>query len=117
MLIESFVMLAIIASVMLMSYMKDKREAALEMMPFMFLPIMYVAANYLSPLAGSLTGFSVPTAFTGIIVFAAVVSSLFTGVFASKFKRKYTKAMYCIMSVVFNLVLMLVYIINLWNNV
>lgn len=117
MLVESLVMLAIIASVILMSYMKEKKEAALEMTPFLFLPAMYTAANYISPWIASLTGFSVPTVFTGIIVFAAVVSSLFVGFFTGRFKTKNTKAMYSIMSIVFNLVLMFVYIVNLWDAV
>ena len=117
MLIESLVMLALIISVMLMSYVKGKKEAALEMSPFLFLPVMYTVANYISPGIAKLAGFSVQTVFTGIIVLAAVVSSLFVGFFTGRFKTKNTKAMYSIMSIVFNLVLMLVYIIDLWNTI
>lgn len=117
MIVESGVMLAIIVSVILMSYMKEKREAALEMLPLLFVPAMYIAANYISGFIAQFIGFSTVTVFTGIIVFAAIISSLFAGLFTARFKRKSTKAMYSIMSIVFNIVLMLVYVIDLWNNI
>lgn len=117
MLVESFVMLAIISAVILMSCMKNKKDAALEMTPLLFLPAMYIIGNYIcTPLSGVIN-FSDVTVFTGIIVLAATVSSLFVGFFTGRFKRKYTKAMYSIMAISFNLVLMLVYIINLWDNI
>lgn len=115
MLIECLVILALIFAVMLMSWMRNKKDAAIEMIPLLFVPSMYILANYLcSPLA-SIMNIDKVIVFTAMIVLSTVVSSLFIGFFASRFKTKKTKAMYCIMSITFNVLILLVFVVDLWK--
>ena len=115
MLIECLVILALILAVILMSWMKNKKDAAIEMVPLLFVPSMYVVANYLCSPLSSIVKVDKLAVFTAMIVFSAVVSSLFVGFFASRFKTKKTKAMYCIMSISFNVLILLVFVIDLWK--
>ena len=115
MLIECLVVLALILAVILMSWMKNKKDAAVEMVPLLFIPSMYVTANYLCSPLSSILNIDRAIVFTSMIVFSAVISSLFVGFFASRFKTKKTKAMYCIMSISFNILILLVFVIDLWK--
>ena len=114
MLVECIVIAGLIGAVILMSLKTNKKDAALEMVPLLFVPLMYIAAHFAAePFAGLLpmNGFAV---YTALIVIAAILSAVFIGFFANRLKTKATKVVYTVMCMTFDFVFTAVLIYNIF---
>lgn len=114
MLVECIAVTGLIGAIIVMSLKTNKKDAAIEMIPLLFVPVMYIAAHFAAePFAGLLpmNGFAV---YTALVVFAAILSAVFVGFFANRFKRKSTKIVYTVMCMTFDLVFTAVLIYNIF---
>ncbi len=115
MLVECMVIVGIICAVIIMSYVNGKKDAAIEMLPLIYVPCMYVIANYISIPLEHILPMNRFAVFTGLVIVSAVIAALFIGFFANRFKRKSTKAVYSIMSITFVFVLTGILVYNLFD--
>lgn len=114
MLVECIVAAGLIGAIIIMSLRSHKKDAAVEMLPLLFVPLMYIAAHFAAvPFAGVLpmNGFAV---YTALVVIAAIISAVFVGFFANRFSRRSTKIVYTVMCMSFDLVFTAVLIYNIF---
>lgn len=111
MLLESSAILAIIFSTFIISF-KVKRKYALAMVPLLIPPVANILAYFFSQSVANAFQCKSFTAYIGINIIAVVISSVLVGVNSLKFKTKANRYSYLIMSIVFNVVLVIIYMVN-----
>lgn len=110
---ECVVILVIILAIMLMSLKMSKKNAALESLPIIFVPLMYIIANYVSGPLASILPVNKFSTYSGFVVLGIIVSSMLVGMFANRYKRKSFRALYITAVLVFDIVLGIVLITNI----
>ena len=111
MLLESSVILAIIFSTFIISF-KVKRKYALAVVPLLIPPASNILAYFFSQSLTNVLPFSSSTIYIIINIAAVVISSVLIGVHSFKFTTKVNRYSYLTMSIVFNVMLVIIYIIN-----
>ena len=110
------VVIAGLIFVVTMSYMRaKKRNYALATIPLLILPLANVISYLVSGGLSGLLPMDKFTVYAAINIISALVSSCLAGIMSDKFSRKFTKAAYVCMSLVFNIVLAAILIYNMFK--
>lgn len=117
MLVECFVICGLIFVVVLGYMRAKKRNYALATLPLLILPLANVLSYYVSGGLANALPFDKFTVYAGINVISALVSSCLVGMMSAKFSRRYTRAAYIFMSLVFNIVLAAILTYNMFETI
>ena len=110
------VVIAGLIFVVAMSYMRaKKRNYALATIPLLILPLANVISYFVSGGLSGMLPMDKFTVYTAINIISALVSSCLAGIMSDKFLRKFTKAAYIVMSLVFNIALAAILIYNMFE--
>lgn len=109
MLVESIIILAIIFFVFIISF-RTKKEYAIAIIPLMIAPFVNIIAKLVSSSFSKIIPLDALMTYVLLCVIATVVSGLFIGLFSSKFKLRKVRFTYLIMSLLFVVVLELIFI-------
>lgn len=117
MVVECFVIAGLIF-VVTMSYMRaKKRNYALATVPLLILPLVNVISYFASGSLSGLLPMDEFTVYAAINIISALVSSCLAGIMSDKFSRKFTKAAYVVMSLIFNIALAAILIYNMFEAI
>ena len=116
MLVECLIIFGLIASIIIMSLRMNKKDAAIETIPFLVLPFMNIISSYTSEFWARHLPLDTFTTFAALNIFASFVSCLLTGIFLNRMKKKRTRAMYIAMSLIYNVALSAIFIYNMYSQ-
>lgn len=111
MLIECIVIFAILLAMMVI-FLRTKKEYALTVIPLLIPTGANIIAYLLSEKIASFIPFDKLTTFAIINVTAVVISSFCVGLVCTRFKEKVNKVSYVVMSMLFNICLLIIFIYN-----
>lgn len=115
MLVECAAIFCLIFVVVIMYMRAKKKDYALATIPLLVLPFINILAYMSSGKLSAMLPMDKFTVYSALNIVAVVVSSCLVGVMSSKFKKKSTKTVYVVMSLIFNIVLAAILVYNMFE--
>lgn len=112
MIIECIAITGIILAISVIFLRARKRTYALSTLPLAIVPVINIVEGVLARLVMHISSLDRLTTFVFINIVAAAVSCLFVGVMTMKFRMKRTKAAYMVLTLLFNIILVMILIQN-----
>ncbi len=113
--LECSAIFCLIFVVVLMYIRSEKKDYAFATIPLLVLPGVNVIAYLLSGKLSIVLPMDEFTVYAALNIIAVIVSSCLVGVMSAKFKKKFNRTAYIIMSLVFNILLAAILIYNMFQ--
>lgn len=110
MVVECLAITIIILAISVLYLRTRRKQYALATIPLVLLPASNVMLAWAARYAERVLPFSRASIAIAIFASAALVSCVMAGVFSSHLTKKYTRASYLFMSIVFNVILLMILI-------
>ena len=111
MILESFVIFGLIFFMFIISF-RIKRKYAFSIIPLLIPPGANIIAYFLASPISKIIPFDDFTTYLIINIISAVLSSVLVGIYSFTFETKSIRRSYLIMSILFNITLVIIFILN-----
>jgi len=109
--LESIVIFSIIFCLVVFSF-RSKKKYALSMIPLLIPTGANIISYFFASKISLITPFSDFFTYALINILAVIVSGVLIGIFSTKFSSKTNKLSYLTMCILFNIILVMIFIIN-----
>lgn len=117
MIVECCTIAGLIFVVVILYLRSNKREYAFATIPFLILPLTNILSYTVSGRIAEFLPADKFTVYAAIDIISVVAASCFVGAMSDKFDKKSTKAVYVIMSLIFNIILAAILIFDMFENI